>query len=721
MATDIVRIRDQFLDKVRELGYRIDEKSPARGYTFSADIYVGTEHAGRLLVRKTTVSWKAKNAPKLKRLTDAKSIDDILPLKIGSIAEGKAKPARPKKDDPVEPKKTKPVEPKKGKRVEPKKTKPTGPSKAKPKAKDKATLGKRPKKKVPEAEPSKKIEPEGEPSEVSDSMEPPPVAVSAETPKLPIADKPLSTPVRENLGKAMALFKEGNFEKAIEWAKVALAENPDSVAAKDILARAEKLLAPTEEKAPEEEESPKREIPAVPETKSGKHELIAGMKEKSPPTAAPKHPPSPHPSQPSQTEPDQKQVVARPEEQAKRRISPWVVIAFIALIIAVVVLKPRPERATQSTPLMSKQTPPDTTANPLVLLREKLTVLEAELDQDTLGLPATQLIDVIGRIAESDPSDTTLAPRLRTLALRADSLAFKMRQENSFSFAAAFLEEALDSWSLLSRSSPEDSTILHQIALNKQAKELLGLRRAMFANMVHVPADTFTRGFGRADFDARPVAKIVMDGYYVDKSEVTNLQYQTFVLDTETNGPSDSRRACRAYSWSGTDYPEGKGDYPVVLTTWEEALRFAKWIGKSLPSEAQWEKAARSGDGRHYPWGNDFDKSLLVSAESKRGLSEVGSTPGDVSPYGAMDMAGNTREWTNDWYSPDYYRKSPKTDPQGPRRGREKVIRGGSWKEEGLVAGLTFRRAFESPSNRAVDIGFRLVVPDSLYPEELKR
>ena len=160
-----------------------------------------------------------------------------------------------------------------------------------------------------------------------------------------------------------------------------------------------------------------------------------------------------------------------------------------------------------------------------------------------------------------------------------------------------------------------------------------------------------------------------------------------------------------------------KDDHPMVNITFPEAIGYAMWAGAKLPTEAQWEKAARGTDERLYPWGNTWDPKLCVHSDKVWGdhksTDPVGSHPGNVSPYGAMDMAGNIWEWCNDFWKADYYKESPANNPPGPKQTIMQVARGGAWP-------LCDPKCFQSvnrdwciaPSLFTMDIGFRCVVND---------
>ena len=156
------------------------------------------------------------------------------------------------------------------------------------------------------------------------------------------------------------------------------------------------------------------------------------------------------------------------------------------------------------------------------------------------------------------------------------------------------------------------------------------------------------------------------------------------------------------------DVASGKSDHPVVLANWHDTEAYCEWAGRRLPTEAEWEKAARGTDGRVYPWGNE-----RPTREHCNFYHDVGATtpvgkysPQGDSPYGAADMAGNVFEWVADWYDKDYYAVSPKDNPQGPAAGEYRVVRGGSWiaNDDGVRAAGRHDR---TPDGRNVRYGFR--------------
>lgn len=218
--------------------------------------------------------------------------------------------------------------------------------------------------------------------------------------------------------------------------------------------------------------------------------------------------------------------------------------------------------------------------------------------------------------------------------------------------------------------------------------------------MVLVPAGEFTMGSNLGD-DEKPARRVYLNAFYMDKYEVTVGQYARYLEVTEMESPPD---------WSIMNQPQHQ-NRPVVNVNWEDAVNYCKWAGKRLPTEAEWEKAARGTDGRIYPWGNEAPTRLHANYgrndwNDHLALAPVGSFEAGKSPYGIYDMAGNAWEWVFDWYGHDFYKKSPKKNPIGPAKGDTKVVRGGSW----LYVPDFLRTSFRfnaDPSGRQFGYGFR--------------
>jgi serine/threonine-protein kinase len=186
--------------------------------------------------------------------------------------------------------------------------------------------------------------------------------------------------------------------------------------------------------------------------------------------------------------------------------------------------------------------------------------------------------------------------------------------------------------------------------------------------------------------EERSASEIPYD-YYIDRVPVTNADYKRYL-----DSLSDLERPAREPDeWRGGTFPQGKADHPVTGINSEDAMAYAAWASKRLPTEQEWEKAARGTDGRTYPWGEGLDpKRCNVSESGIADTTPVGSFPQGASPYGCLDMAGNVWEWCETWYQEGVYR----------------IIRGGSHDESGEVAYCARRKSF-MPDLRNYDIGFR--------------
>jgi len=248
---------------------------------------------------------------------------------------------------------------------------------------------------------------------------------------------------------------------------------------------------------------------------------------------------------------------------------------------------------------------------------------------------------------------------------------------------------------------------------------LLHVRFSMEPEMVHIPAGKFLRGSRERDKRAlpseKPQCQIHLDEYWIGKYPVTNAQYAVFAEATGRRLPE---------GWEGDRPPEGKENHPVVNVSWWDAVAYCRWLAEltgrpyRLPTEAQWEKAARGTDERVYPWGNRWDSRKCNSREErKRGTTPVGAySPAGDSPYGCADMVGNVLEWVTDWYHEDYYaRSSARQNPYGPSSGAVKVLRSGSWSADRWGARCTSRyqgnRKAASP-----EAGFRCAIFSSPKP-----
>jgi len=225
---------------------------------------------------------------------------------------------------------------------------------------------------------------------------------------------------------------------------------------------------------------------------------------------------------------------------------------------------------------------------------------------------------------------------------------------------------------------------------------------------VTVPAGEFIMGTDEAREDAYPEHRVYLDAFEIDRYEITNAQYWEF-LDymKKTNDhskcfkgePSGKNHTPRFWDNEYYNVP----DYPIVRIDWYDAYAYAAWAGKRLPTEAEWEKAARGLAGRKFPWGNESDPSRCnLSGDPK----PVGSNEGGKSVYGCYDMAGSVHEWCADWYSNTYYTEAPSRNPKGPDNGLRRVIRGGSRFSQPFQVRTNTRKS-EQPDLFNVALGFR--------------
>jgi len=235
--------------------------------------------------------------------------------------------------------------------------------------------------------------------------------------------------------------------------------------------------------------------------------------------------------------------------------------------------------------------------------------------------------------------------------------------------------------------------------------------------MVYVPAGEFLMGSpaGEGNDDEHPQHQVYLDGYWIDRTEVTNAQY----------GKCVEAGACRAASCADNgDF--NRAEQPVICVDWNQAAAYCQWAGGRLPTEAEWEKAASGTDGRTYPWGNQEAtcQYAVMNDGSGTGCGQgktwpVGNKPAGASPYGALDMAGNVWEWGADWYGADYYSRSPARNPVGPDSGQYRVLRGGSWGGSWNGDQDSVRAAYRGrydPSNARDYIGCRCSVSSTSSP-----
>jgi len=233
------------------------------------------------------------------------------------------------------------------------------------------------------------------------------------------------------------------------------------------------------------------------------------------------------------------------------------------------------------------------------------------------------------------------------------------------------------------------------------------------APMVVVPSGEFPMGVPEGDRDGGrdeyPRHQVFVDTFYMDTFEVTNGRYLEFVKATGHRVPQNPTNPTRNL-WQGDAITDSLADRPVINVDWYDAEAYCKWAGKRLPTEAEWEKAAKGTSDRRFPWGNvePTDKHLNFNQRwiGEKTLMPVGSYEAGKSPFGVYDIVGNVWEWVNDWYDPRYYEKSPEKNPQGPDTGTMKIIRGAGWQNE-TPAVRIFTRVNSAPTVRNESTGFR--------------
>ena len=332
-------------------------------------------------------------------------------------------------------------------------------------------------------------------------------------------------------------------------------------------------------------------------------------------------------------------------------------------------------------------------ASPESLEPGSYTLTELDIAQKTWAYPAGRLLPVLLRPMSLDrlpaylKSVTLLEPEGNVPAAVADAvhrLAMARRKAMLTRFAMGATAAILIGVG-----------VYFYLAKRQPSREITAKDGAL---AVRIPAGNFTMG----DDDAAPLREIYVDGFYIDTYEVTRSRYAKFLQATgSVRLPDDWKDA-------GVD---STGNLPVVGVDWRDADAYCRWAGKRLPTEAEWEKAARGTDGRLYPWGNDeptparanYGKS--ATSPYNGGLSAVGSHDAGKSPYEVQDLAGNASEWVADWFAESFAHGDVR-NPKGPERGVGKVIRGGGWDDPGERIKST-KRYYASPDNRADDIGFR--------------
>jgi len=320
------------------------------------------------------------------------------------------------------------------------------------------------------------------------------------------------------------------------------------------------------------------------------------------------------------------------------------------------------------------------------------TLTELAIAQKTWGHPAGRVLPVIlrpislERIPPYLKSVTLLEPQGDLTASVADQvyrIAQARRRARLKNAAAVLVAAVLCAGAYV------------YLMFRDPAAEIIGNDGAI---AVVVPAGNFVMG----DDVESPLREVYLDNFYIDKYEVTLSRYAKFIDATGGARPPEG--------WQQL-HLESVGALPVVGVDWHDAEAYCRWAGKRLPTESEWEKAARGGDGRKYPWGSEdptpahanFGKS--ANGPYSGGLAPAESRSAGKSPYGAHDMAGNASEWVSDWFAAGFVRGDVR-NPKGPENGTAKVIRGGGWYDPPERLNSS-RRMHASTTTRADDVGFR--------------
>ena len=264
---------------------------------------------------------------------------------------------------------------------------------------------------------------------------------------------------------------------------------------------------------------------------------------------------------------------------------------------------------------------------------------------------------------------------------------------------------------LLSIIRQHENDLLKRVMAGN-ALGILGDPRIQELEMITIPCGEFAMGTDDGD-DTSPKHDVYLQAFEISKYPLTNTQYKAFLDDNPQHKAPDE--------WKERSYPPGTANHPVVNISHNDALAYTHWLSKNtgnvyrLPTEAEWEKAARGTDQREYPWGNEFDpyncntreKRKLIQDARKIATTPVGIYSRGISPYGIMDMAGNVWEWCADWYAAEYYNVASKNNPKGPDRGEVCVVRGGSWRSDYDHARCVYRH-WDGPDYWFDHVGMRL-------------
>lgn len=223
-----------------------------------------------------------------------------------------------------------------------------------------------------------------------------------------------------------------------------------------------------------------------------------------------------------------------------------------------------------------------------------------------------------------------------------------------------------------------------------------------------VPGGKSLVGGSYPDEGAGEPFEVELPPYYLAMHPVTNAQYRRFATLTSHHSPKN--RPYTSMRWAGNRYTPEKADHPVVCVTWDDARAYCEWADARLPTELEWEKAARGVDGREFPWGNVWDSGKCRNGDNRNrnGTCNVWEFPEGCSPWGHYQMSGNVREWCQDWYDPGSYERFRQGNLGLPQRGTARVVRGGLWYHDGSDLFRCASRSRCGPGHLDAYNGFRI-------------
>lgn len=291
--------------------------------------------------------------------------------------------------------------------------------------------------------------------------------------------------------------------------------------------------------------------------------------------------------------------------------------------------------------------------------------------------------------ARAESGTVPVNPTGSTTATPSDAAGAKMRSKDQKEAEVKIAEKPLNPGGT--------STVSRMMVTPPLPEEVTGPDGAP---MVLVPAGEFIMGSDKGDDDEKPVHRVHLDSFYIDKFEVTNGKFAKFI---------DAIKGEPPWGFDDKDTPVTHADQPVRWVTWLDATAYCQWAGKRLATEAEWEKAARGMDGRLYPWGDEAPTpahAVFGQKEGSESLPPFSNRDKGKSPYGAQDMAGSLYEWVADWYDDEYYEKSPSQNPRGPSEGGQKVQRSGSYSNNPYRLRSSFRTK-DNPTEARPNVGFR--------------